>query len=140
MKKIAGFTLVEAVITLVLISGGILGVLHLFEQNVRSANNMEHTARASYLAQERLEQIVQDKEYLGFDTIVAVNYPTNENLTAQGFGGYTRTVNILEVNANDLTSPAPPPGSGYKRITVSVQVAGGDTVTLTTLLTRWGTP
>lgn len=138
--KAKGFSLIEAILTLVLVSGGILGILHLFEQNVRSANFMEQTASAAFLAQERLEQIVQDKEYQGFDTIISANYPASEDLTAQGFGGFTRTVSILEVNANDLTSPAPPPGSGYKRITVTVSVTGGEGVTLETLLTEWGTP
>lgn len=142
MKKIfglrsrAGFTFIEAVLTLTLVAGGILGVIYLFQQNVRSANDMEHTVRATYLAQERMEQIIQNKEYLGYNSIVSANYPSSENLTAQGFSGYTRSVSIVEVNPNDLATPQP--NSQYKRLTVSVQVSGGDTVTLTTLLTRWG--
>lgn len=136
--KAKGFTLIEAVITLVLISGGIVGILHLFQQNVRSANEMELTVAATYLAQERLEQMIQDKKYRGFAYTIAANYPASEDLTAQGYPGYTRTINILEVRENDLTSPAPPSGSGYKRVTVAVQVAGGDTVTLETILTEWG--
>lgn len=135
MKK-QGFTLVEAVLTLILITGGVLGVLHLFNTNVDAANKMELTLRATYLAQERVEQIVQDKEYKGYNFIVSANYPASEDLTAQGFNGYTRTVNILEVNPTNLTNQQN--GSGYKRVTVAVQVAGGDTVTLTTLLTYWG--
>lgn len=137
-KKKEGFSFVEAVITLVLISAGMLGVLQLFDQNVRSANDMEHTVRATYLAQERMEQIIQDKKYQGFDYIVMANFPASEDLSAQGFNGYTRTLNIVEVRSDDLITPAPPSGSGYKRVTVSVQVAGGDLVTLETLLTLWG--
>lgn len=136
--KARGFTLIEAVITLVLISGGIVGILHLFQQNVRSANEMELTVAATYLAQERLEQMIQDKKYRGFAYTIAANYPASEDLAALGYPGYTRTINILEVRDNNLTSPAPPPGSGYKRVTVAVQVAGGDTVTLETILTEWG--
>lgn len=126
----------EAVLTLILITGGVLGVLHLFNTNINAANKMELTLKATYLAQERLEQIVQDKEYKGYNFIVSANYPASENLTAQGFNGYIRTVNILEVNPTNLTNQQN--GSGYKRVTVAVQVPGNDTVTLTTLLTYWG--
>lgn len=136
MRSKLGFTLVEAVLTLTLVSGGILGVLHLFQQNVRSANDMEQTLRATYLAQERMEQIIQDKKYRFYDYIISANYPSPVDLAPQGFPGYTRTITILEVSPQNLTSSQP--NSEYKRLTVSVQVAGGDTVTLTTLLNLWG--
>lgn len=135
MKK-NGFTLIEAVLTLTLLAGGMMGVLTLFQRNVSEANDAEQTLVATHLARERMEQIIQDKKYDLYASIVSANYPSPEDLTAQGFPGYTRTISIVEVNATNLT--APDAGSGYKRVTVSVQVTGMDTVTLTTLLTEWG--
>ena len=137
MKK-NGFTLIEAVLALVLLAGGLLGIMTLFQRNVSNANVMEQTLKATFLAQERMEQIILDKKYKLYPFIVSANYPTSENLTAQGFPGYTRTIQILEVDSNNLSSASN--GSGYKRITVAVSVSGGDTVTLTTLLTKWGEP
>lgn len=128
----------EAVLTLTILSGGLMGILVLYEQNVLSANAMEQTAVATYLAQERVEQILQDKKYNLYASIVSANYPATEDMTASGFPGYTRTVSIVQVDATDLTTPQNNPPTGYKRLTVSVQIAGGNTVTLTTLLTEWG--
>lgn len=136
--KTKGFTLVEAVLTLTLLAGGIVGVLFLFQQNVSKANQMENSLVASFLAQEKMEQIVQDKKYQLYNFIVAANYPSPENLAPQGFPGYTRTTTILEVSPNDLSSQQP--GSGYKRVTVAVAISGGETIALTTLLTYWGEP
>lgn len=137
MKKFQkGFTFIEAILTMTLLTGGILGILTLFHRNISEANKMEHTLTASYLAQERLEQIVLDKKYRLYPYITATNYPASEDLSAQGFPGYTRTVNIIEVSATNLTSPQN--GTGYKRVTVSVLPAGGEAVTVTTLLTQWG--
>lgn len=141
MSKITnkGFTFVEAILTLTLLTGGMLGVLHIFYQNTDAAAEMEQTLKATYLAQEKAEQMIQDKKYQGYDYIVAANYPATEDLTAEGYAGYTRTISMVEVMANDINTPSKPnPGSDYKRVTVSVAVAGGDTVTLTTLVTRWG--
>lgn len=133
--KHKGFTLVEAILTLSLLSAGILGLLSLFQQNVGRSDEMEQTLVASLLAQERLEQIIHDKKYQGYLFIVGTNYPASENLASQGYPGYTRTTTIQEVSGSDLTSPQN--GSGYKRITVSVAVTGGPTSTFQTLVTEW---
>ncbi len=131
-----GFTLIEAILTMTLLTGGILGVLTLFQNNVSEANKMEHTLIATYLAQERLEQIILDKKYRLYAYVTGANYAASENMATQGFTGYTRTTNIVEVSASNLTTPQN--GSGYKRVTVTVQPSGGETVTLTTLVTQWG--
>lgn len=128
--------MIEAVLTLTLLAGGMLGVLTMYERNVSQANAMEQTLVATQLAQEKMEQIIQNKKYQLYASIIPGNYPSPENLTAQGFPSYTRTTSIVEVSATNLTTPQT--GTGYKRITVSVSATGMDTVILTTLLTEWG--
>lgn len=128
--------MIEAVLTLTLLAGGVMGILTLFHRNVSEANEMENTLTATYLAQERIEQIIQDKEYRLYNYIVTANYAATENLATQGFPGFTRTTSIFEVSPNNLSTPQN--GTNYKRITVTVQPTGGEMVSLTTLLTRWG--
>lgn len=132
-----GFSLIEAVLALAIIGAGIAGVLTLYQQTVARSNESELTLKATYLAQTRLEQIVHDKKYKGYAFIIAGNYPALEDLTAQGYPGYTRTTTIQEVSASDLTTPQT--GTGYKRITVGVSTTGGPTASFATLLTQWGT-
>ena len=135
MKK-NGFTLIEAVLTLSVLAVGLMGILTLYQQNIGKANEMEQTLVATELAQEKLEQIILDKKYKLYAFITAANYTSPENMSAQGFPGYTRTTTILEVDPSDMVSAQS--GSGYKKITVSVSVTGGLTVTLDTLVTLWG--
>lgn len=136
MKKNYGFTLIEAVLTLSLLAGGLMGILTLYQRNVVEANQIEHTLQANYLAQEKLEQIVQDKKYNLYAFVTAANYLASEDLTLQGFKGFIRTIQIREVDSGNLSVTNA--GSGYKEIIVAVQVPGGKTVTLKTLLTKWG--
>lgn len=133
---IKGFTLIEAVLTLSVLAGGVFGVLVLYQQNIARSNEMEQTLVATELAQEKLEQIILDKKYQLYAYVIPANYLASEDLTAQGFPGYTRTISILEVNPSDMISAQT--NSGYKKITVSVAVTGGLTVTLDTLVTLWG--
>jgi hypothetical protein len=90
------------------------------------------TVTASVLAQERLDQVVADKMYRGYNFVIANNYPA-ENLVGN-FSGYTRTTDVQEVSANDLATPSP--GSGLKRINITVQWgnAASDQVNLSTLV------
>lgn len=131
-----GFTLIEAILTLTILASGIVGVLTLYQRNIAKSDEMEQTLIATLLAQEKLEQIVQDKKYKLYPYIITANYPVTEDLTAEGYPAYTRTTTIQEVNSGNLTTPQS--GTGYKRVTVGVSVTGGPTVTFDTLLTQWG--
>lgn len=136
MKMKKGFTLIEVIITLGVLAGGVMGVLTMYHRNIERAAQMEQTLIATQLAQEKLEQILHDKKYQNYAYILAANYPSPEDLESQGFGGYTRTTTIAEVNATDLTTPQN--GTGYKKITVTVFLNGTQAATLETLVTLWG--
>lgn len=134
-----GFTLIEAILTMMLLSAGIVGVFTLYHKNIAVADEMEQTVIATALAQEKLEQIIHDKKYNLYAYVTQANYTSPEDLTSIGYPGYTRTTTIQEVLSSDLTTP--PQGqqsTGYKRVTVSVQVSGGGTYTFETLVTEWG--
>lgn len=138
MKRVFGFTLIEAVLTIAILAGGIVGILALYQTNIARSDEMEQTLIAASMAQEQLERIVQDKTYQGYSYVTNSNYTSPENLAGYGYPGYTRTTVIQEVDATNLTTPQN--NSGYKRITVSVAVTGGLTVSLNTLVTEWSFP
>lgn len=134
MKK--GFTLIEVIITLSVLAGGVMGVLTMYHRNIERAAQMEQTLIATQLAQEKLEQIILDKKYQNYAYILSANYPSPEDLGSQGFNGYTRTTTIAEVNATNLTTQQN--GTGYKKITVTVLINATPAATLETLVTLWG--
>lgn len=135
-RQTKGFTLIEAILTMLVLSGGLVWLMNAFQQDVGRSVETENVFVANSLAQERMERIIQDKALQGYAYTTSANYASPEDMTVEGFPGYTRTTTIQEINSADLVTPQS--GSGYKRITVSVAVAGGSTVTLDTLLTFWG--
>jgi hypothetical protein len=88
---------------------------------------------ATFLARERLEQLIKDKVNNGYDSVVNASYTTTSTASV-GNHFFTRSFNIYEVNRSDLTTPLN--GSGYKRIdmTVSWGTSAQQSVTLSTLL------
>lgn len=129
-----GFTLIEAILTIMLLGVGMVGVLTLFQNNVAKSNESEYTMIAAYLAQERLERFVQDKRYRGYNEMIGLG--SNEDLAGIGYPGYTRTLTSAEVDPADLTTESS--GSQYLKVTCAVTTPMGDSITLETLLTAWG--
>lgn len=130
-----GFSLVEAILTLVILAVGTFGVMSIFTSSVDKFNNSEQMSISSFLAQGKLEEMIAGKKSQGYVSITNVNYPANEDLAGLGYAGYTRTTTILEVDDADLTTASP--SSGYKRITVSVTTPMNETYTFYTLVTNW---
>ncbi|MBI2345927.1 MAG: hypothetical protein HYV03_03415 [Deltaproteobacteria bacterium] len=132
----AAFTLVELILTMVVITAGLFGLLTVFEAANRGALYGQIAQAAVYLARERLEVITADKAYRGYDYIDAAHYPSAETVML-GEHPYTRLVNIAEVDPADLAAPLA--ASGYKRIDVAVSwgVGAANQVTLSAILGRY---
>lgn len=90
---------------------------------------------ATQLANEKIETIIADKTFQGFDYIDENNYPT-ENL-AGDFNGFTRTIAVDEVSAADLETSQSE--SGYKRVDVSVSWGNdnGQNILVSTIVTEY---
>lgn len=133
-----GFTLVETILSTLILSLTLLGNI-LLVQNISVANvNSNYQITASQLANEKLETIIADNALQGqqYDYITPNNYP-NEALdygTQNGF--FTRRVNVTEV-ADDFVTPQ----FGSKQKKVEVTVTWGSLshqqVTLSTLITNY---
>lgn len=134
-KSLSGFTLIETVIAMAVITMGLFGTMSLFYNTVGTSMNSHLTVMASSLVRERLEKIIFDKKMQGYDFVQIANYTTPETFTG-AFAPFTRTTQIQEVDSVDLTTPRS--NTDYKRITVTVSWTGGNQVRLATLVTRWG--
>lgn len=132
-KNQDGFTMIESVLALLVFSIGVVGALAISQNMVISAAAGDYRVMAGQLASEKIEQIIADKTFKGYGTIVNGNYPS-EPMTGE-FVMFTRTTQILEVSTSDYTTASA--GSGMKRVTVTVswtEYAGAKNISVVTLL------
>ncbi len=145
-----GFTLIETIITLVVLSIAAVGVLSVFTTGIKGSANPLILNQAISLAQEKMDIIIGDRENpaRGYAWIAAADYNTNplkympEN-PVPGFANYNRSVTIFCVDAGTGTlnfnngQPFPCVSSGYVHVTVTVASALIGNVTLDTLVTNY---
>lgn len=134
LKDQAGLSLLETTLGILILSVGVMGMLPMMTTATANTVGGEQRVAATYLANEKLEEIIADKEFQGYDFIAEQNYAA-ENLSSNSF---TRSVTVTEVDANDLSTPDN--GSGYKKIEVivgwTVNNGNSQQVTVTTLVTE----
>jgi len=134
-KNKGGFTLIEIVITLVVLSIAALGVLSVFTVGISRSTDPLILNQATQLAQEKMDSIVGDRQALGFSAITTAAYPAEAAVT--GFPNYSRSVNVICVAPADLNADAGCP-QNYKQVTVTVSWnAGAETVAVTGLFANF---
>jgi len=132
-----GFTLIEIIITLVVLSVAAIGVLSVFTTGIAGSADPLIVSKATQLAQEKLDSIIGDRlnPARGFGWITAANYPA-ENPIA-GFSSFNRSVEIICVASADLNTSISCPRS-YERVTVTVTWnTGAGSVSLATILANY---
>lgn len=136
MKKILGFTLIEVLLTVVVVGVGLFGLMTLYHNSTRNVMEGDINLSATYLARERLEQLIADKANQGYGYVINDNYSTSTPVTV-GSHIFTRSFNIYEVNASDLITPEV--DTGYKRIdmTLTWGTGAGQSMTIPTLITNY---
>lgn len=122
----SGFTLIELILTIVVISLGLTGLMSLFENVTRGILEADNAVIAGNLAREKLEQIVQYKWNSGYPALTGSLYPS-ETFTGD-YSRFTRSTSILEVAGSDLSTAEV--GSGYKRVEVTVTWGARPTQTI----------
>jgi prepilin-type N-terminal cleavage/methylation domain-containing protein len=135
-----GFTLIETIITLVVLSIAAVGVLSVFTTGIKGSASPSLVGQATQLAQEKMDMIIGDRMNTarGFNYIIPGNYAAENPIT--GFAGFNRSVAIICVNAGTLNADngAPPPcASGYTHVTVTVSNTTIGTVTVDGLVTNY---
>src|ERR1700693_3694643 len=125
------FTLIETIITIVLLAIMTSGLMAMFSAYSTSNGNSPVIIQEAELAQEKIEMIIADKENSarGFNYVTAANYPA-ENPVG-GFANFTRSVTIIYVDpASSLNTPAAGT-TNYKNVTVTVSGVVGSVTTST---------
>ena len=99
-----GFTLIELVAIIILLSIAGTAILGMFGQVGRSLTTNQDTQTGAQLVQEKAEQILADRRNAarGFAWIVAANYPAETPIS--GFAAFDRSVTI-----SDITTSPPCP-------------------------------
>lgn len=128
-----GLSMLEAVLGVLVISVGFLGLIPLMSSATANALSSDHNVTSTFLGEELAETLIADKQFRGYNYIVNANYPAQQ--MTGNLSQYRRSVNITEVNQTDLTTPQA--GSGYKRIDVTVTWNSSQSVVTTTLLTNY---
>ena len=138
-----GFTLIEIIITLLVLSIAAVGVLSVFTTGIRESADPLILNQAIALAQEKMDSIIGDKMNTttprGFTYIIPGNYPAESPVT--GFPAFSRSVNVYCVTAGalDTNNGDVPPctTSGYAHITVTVTNATVGNVNVDTVVTNY---
>lgn len=115
MPRARGFTLIEAIVSIVILSTAVPAMLWAVSQAQRDRIGPVKASQARWLATEKLEDIIADRHSTtrGYSYLVNNNYAAESSIT--GYPGFTRSVAISETGA-DLASA----GTGFKRATVTV--------------------
>ena len=143
-----GFTLIETIITLVVLSIAAVGVLSVFTVGIKGSANPLVVEQAVQLAQEKMDTIIGDRMNApptgtrGFGWIVPGNYNASPGVAVPGFSGFTRSESIYCVTAADLNTSIGAPGgagcaSGYTHVTVTVANALIGSVSVETIVTNY---
>jgi len=121
-KDPRGFTLIEIIITIVVVSIALFGLLGGVSFVITKNLNAEVMTSATFLAQEKMEEKVARKRGSGYSYSPDLDIGTTTENPVSGFSNYTRSVEICNVDTNGANPDctAPDDGSGYKRITVEV--------------------
>jgi len=137
--KSNGFSLIEIIITLVVLSIAMVGVFTVFSIGMQVSANPQLIDQATQLAQEKMDTVMGDRmnSARGFNYIIPGNYSAENPVT--GFAAFNRSVNIFCVTAIDLNTNAgaPPCASGYTHVTVTVSNAAIGSVTVQGLVTNY---
>jgi prepilin-type N-terminal cleavage/methylation domain-containing protein len=114
-RNIRGFTLIEAIISIVVLSISVPPMFWAVRQAHINRVNPEMISRARWLATEKIESIIADRHSTtrGYAYLVAINYPAESSIP--GFPGFTRSVSFTETTVNLSTA-----GTGYMNVTVTV--------------------
>lgn len=125
-----GFTLIETILTLLIIGIGLFGIMALFQNVSSQMYHADLQVIAADFAHQKAEQLIAQKAFNGYNSIVS---QPNEALTS-GPHTFTRLTTVEFINPSTMALSGV--DTGYKRVTVQVTWTGSPGITLTTLVTN----
>lgn len=124
LKDEAGFSLMELILVIMILSVALLPLITQTVQTTIHATDGQAVSTATFLARERLEQVLADLDApaVGYANILTARYPAESPVN--GFAGYARATTV---SADSSWS-----GLTYRSVAVTVTSALAPPVTLTT--------
>jgi prepilin-type N-terminal cleavage/methylation domain-containing protein len=136
--KSNGFTLIEIIITLVVLSLGVVGVLSVFSLGIGHSADPLVVGQATQLAQGELDAVIGIKAANGFSAAALGTGTGQACNTNPMLAGYTCSLDICYVAAGTLNdTSACGTATSYKRVAATVTNAAGGSVVVVTLLTNY---
>ena len=139
MRHPAGFTLIELVIVMLVISVGLLGLTPLFSNTSKSLTTNEDLQRTTQYAQQCAEQVLTTRRESTFASF-AIDATSGSACSSTPDVGYTRTAGVgtpYSYNAAGCNgnSPCPCPSGGTNNCkNVTITVAKGATSSSITVM------
>ncbi len=124
-----GFTLIETVITLIVLSIAAVGVLSVFTVGITGSANPLIINQAVQLAQGEMDEVLGERVAYGFGGINASCITTMPS----GFG-CTRTITYVNPGSLNTTAGGP---TNYKHVTVSISQPTIGSIGLDTLISNY---
>jgi len=124
MRGASGFTLIEVVLLMLVISFGLLGIASMFGNTSKALSTNETLQQAAQYAQECAEQVIlkrREKTFAWAD-IAATMCDTNASLAGTGFSRTVTVPNDVVIGTGDATSACPNTRSCKN---IRIQVAKG---------------
>lgn len=128
----AGFTLVEAILSMVVLGVALVPVVNLFAQ-AAERHTLPDEVIASNLAAAKMEEMVANRALQGWSFTATPT--TYTDVDAANFPNYQWKVEVVDVEQNNFD--AGQAGSLYKRITVFVKKPDSEELKLVTIVTSY---
>lgn len=117
MHDRSGFSLVELIVVIVVVSVGLVGLARMFGNTSTALVTGEETVLLNRYAQECAETVLGGRRDLGFD--IDPRVLTKSGCSTTPAAGYVRTFGLGTVYAGAATGPCPS-GATCRNITVTV--------------------
>lgn len=126
-----GSTLIDVILTSAILGIALFGGMLAMQTATAHSVDNDLSSIATQLANEKIEEIMMDAESQGYDYVSEANYASE---TITDHYNMTRTVAIVEVDEDDLSTASE--DSGLKKVEVTVSWGAGsyETVTLSTIV------
>lgn len=134
-KAERGFSLIEVILTIVIVAVAAGGVLSVFSEGIGRSADPLLLNRAINLAQERMEEALALRTSGGFSAVLS----NPGGAFAAPFSDFSWSRTVSCVTAADLNTPAgaPPCASGYAHIAVTVTNAAVGTITVDSVIANY---
>ena len=121
MRK-RGFSLIEIILVMVVLSIGLTTLILVLRYSVIQSANTHFYTIANWLCQERMEEIISERRDNGFSAVESL-MPSVDGNPVPGFSGYRRTTTLSYTDLDEALD------SSDDYILIEVEVTGGGSAT-----------